>query len=51
MTDNGSILVGPDSTSSASGAGAVSAAEADHSLAVLARHTLAVRAGIVPAPR
>ncbi|MGW3543735.1 acetyl-CoA carboxylase biotin carboxyl carrier protein [Nocardia niigatensis] len=50
MTDNGSTLVRPDSTSSASGAAVVSAAEADHSLAVLARHTLAVRAGIVPAP-
>ncbi|MGW4249830.1 acetyl-CoA carboxylase biotin carboxyl carrier protein [Nocardia sp. NPDC004722] len=46
MTDNGSTLIRPETTAS----GAVSAAEADHSLEVLARHTLAVRAGIVPAP-
>ncbi|WP_067689460.1 acetyl-CoA carboxylase biotin carboxyl carrier protein [Nocardia jejuensis] len=33
-----------------SGARAVSAADADHSLAVLARHALTVRAGTTPAP-
>ncbi|MGW5112911.1 acetyl-CoA carboxylase biotin carboxyl carrier protein [Nocardia sp. NPDC004123] len=55
MTDNGITTLSSadaDRTSAHTTAGgrAVSAAEADHSLAVLARHALTVRAGIAPAP-
>ncbi|MTE14575.1 acetyl-CoA carboxylase biotin carboxyl carrier protein [Nocardia aurantiaca] len=57
MTDNG-ITAPPAATHTTSGpaaaalgsARAVSATEADHSLTVLARHALTVRAGIAPAP-